>query len=479
LKTLGSGALWAIWLVLVFGALNIYGPALRSYQSADRVTLSDREIAESMTPIQVLGVILRNDADTGRYLSYANAILGRPYAAYYVRPMEQWTQGEEDAVAERPGAWVTPVRPLLPWRDFSVEYPPGMLLAALLPALLTADKNLYHLLFSLEMGVLLTLSVWLTTRTAERYAPGRGRDALIFCILFIGALGIVSLRRYDAVLALALAVAIHALAGRKAATSGLALATGVVVKGVPILLAPVGLAWFAAREAWVELRRAVIAAAALLLCAFGLYLALAGPHAFDVLAYHGGRPVQIESTYGAALMLARLFDPEIAASVFSFGSENIASPWEPALRRIASIAPILGLIGIYVWCWSALKRVEDETARLRILFAAVSAVLVAFMTLGKVFSPQYMLWLLPSGALACSAGSRLSRLLLLCAGLLTQIEYPFGYLLFIGDLDPRLGLLALLRNAALLWWIALALTEAARPERRMAAIGPCATAGSR
>ncbi|WP_374546994.1 glycosyltransferase 87 family protein [Rhodoblastus sp.] len=479
MKPRSRGALWAIWFVLVFGLLNIYGPGLRSYQPAGQAAMTDQEIVETMTPAQILGVILRNDTDTGRYLSYANAILGRPYAAYYVRPMEQWTHAEEADAAGLPSAIVTPDRPLLPWRDFSVEYPPGMLIAALLPALLTADKDVYHLLFSLEMGLLLTLTVWLTVRTAERLAPERGRDALIFSILFIAGVGIVSLRRYDAVLALALAAAIHALAARKPVASGLALAVGIVVKGVPVLLAPIGLAWFAAQKAWAALARAAVGSAVLLAAALGLYLLLAGSHAGDVLAYHGGRPLEIESTYGAVLMLARLFDPDIATGVYSFGSQNIVSPWEPALRQISGVAPILGLIGVYAWCWTGLRRAGDDEARLRILFAATAAVLVVFVVLGKVFSPQYMVWLLPVGTLAAISGSRQNRLLLLAACLLTQLEFPFAFTVFSGDLDPRLGLLVLARNGILGWWAVLTLIEATRPAEQVASIASCAPAPSR
>jgi hypothetical protein len=127
----------------------------------------------------------------------------------------------------------------------------------------------------------------------------------------------------------------------------------------------------------------------------------------------------------------------------------------------------------------ALRRAVDDAERLRVVLAAASAVLVAFIALGKVSSPQYMIWLLPAGALAAAYGSRLNRMLVIFACALTQLEYPFAYFVLAGDLDPRFGLLVLLRDAVLICWAALTLAEASHVPRNVAATIPsCARAPS-
>ncbi|MGO9428913.1 hypothetical protein, partial [Rhodoblastus sp.] len=128
--------LWTIWCLLVFGLFNLYGPSLSSYRTPDDPPeVPGRTVALRLDTLQMLGVLARNDGDTARYFSYANAMLGRPYSSFYVRKMEDWTVA---ASAEEPNAGafaiVTPERPLLPWRDFSMEYPPAMAVFALLPA---------------------------------------------------------------------------------------------------------------------------------------------------------------------------------------------------------------------------------------------------------------------------------------------------------------------------------------------------------
>ena len=453
-----------MWCLVVFGAFNIYGPSLWSYQPASKTEqMTQAELIEHLTPLQFVGILLRNDGDTGRYFSYANAILGRPYGGFYVRPMTAWTESEDENAAQRQTALVHPDRPLLPWRDFSVEYPPGMLIFAVAPALLTREFGVYHLLFSIEMEILLTLAVWLGVKSAERIRPGLGRDVLALSILCAAGLGIIAVRRYDAAVALALSAAFYGLIAARPITSGLTLAVGTIVKGIPVLLAPIGVIWYASQRAWGDLARSLAAAILLMALAGAAYLGLAGSHATDAFLYHGDRPLQIESLYGAALTFARLFDPDIAQRVANFGSDNIASAYEPLLRRIGSFLPLLAVAGVYLWFWRAMRRAADGLARFRVLLAAICAVLVALMALGKVFSPQYLVWLIPLGVMASALSSPLSRIQFFAVCLLTQIEYPFFYTFFSGSLAPRLGLIVLMRDILLLWWGVLLMAEAEAP----------------
>ena len=469
--------LWFLWGLLVFGAFNCYGPPLASYrQAGDPADISAQKIADRMTPLQMLGVLLRNDGDTGRYFSYANAMLGRPYASYYVRPMEGWTKPEPDP-AQSAQAWpiVTPPGPLKPWRDFSMEYPPGMAVLALLPALLTADFHLYHLLFCIEMEVLLTLGVFCGVRAMERAAPGQGRATLLYALACTAALGIIVVRRYDACVSASLGMAMLGLATRRPAVAGFSLALGVICKGAPILMAPLGALYYAAARRWRELIFSLAAAAGLCAAAAIAFLALAGDHWRDALAYHGVRPLQIESTYAALLVFLRDFAPGlVSGSANSYGSDNLVSAYEPLLRPIAEAAPLLATLAIFVWCWRALRASESDLDRLCAVAKAACAIIVAFAALGKVFSPQYLVWLTPVAAMASVQARPLARVILLVALALSQLEYPYFYTFFAGDLPPAFGLLVLWRNVALLLWGGLLLAPRRAPSPVLAplAISP-------
>jgi len=125
-----------------------------------------------------------------------------------------------------------------------------MMLTALAPALVTSDSDMHFRLFALETEAALTLAVWLAASTAERLRPEAGSQALVQAIWLTLALGWVAVRRYDPFVALAVAVAVHALALRRPALGGAALGLAIALKGVPILLAPIFVIHAIARRDW-------------------------------------------------------------------------------------------------------------------------------------------------------------------------------------------------------------------------------------
>jgi hypothetical protein len=448
--------LWALWVLLVFGLFNLNGPALKAYRTGPEEDL--QAVAARLTPLQLFGVLARNDSDTARYFSYANAMLGRPYSTFYVRKLEDWRAEQPDQDRKFPD--VTPERPLRPWRDFSMEYPPGMAIFALLPALATRDFDAYHLLFAFEMELLLTLSVFAAVRAMEGLAPGEGRRVLAYALAVMAATGFIAARRYDACLSASLGLTLFALAAQRPVTAGASLAFGIACKGAPALFAPLGALYYALSRRWREFVLSAAGACAVVLFAGAFYLLLAGEQWRDPFLYHAGRPLQIESTFAALLILARTVDPTfVVGSAYGFGSTNIVSAYEPVLRHVAEVASLAAIAAVWVWAAARLRACGSDRDRLIVVAKGICAVIIAFSALGKVFSPQYLVWLTPVAAIACLEASRAAVIALFIGLILSQIEYPFVYSLFVLSLPPSFGLLTLARNGALLIWAWLLLFE--------------------
>jgi len=226
----------------------------------------------------------------------------------------------------------------------------------------------------------------------------------------------------------ALAILYAATRPRVAATMG-ALATG--VKYWPAIVLPTLLA--PRRD---RMGAATAAAISGLVLALGS-LAVGGWHRlWTPLTYLQGRGLQIESVAATPAMLSWARHPELFSITYaSSKSYEITGPGAAGLLRFSTVLIVVFAVVLAVlWtlAWRAPGLSPDAVVWL--VLASVSG----FIVTGKVFSPQYMLWLLPGAAagLAVMRSNESRRRLLIWAVALlgltvaTQVVFPLRY----GDL---------------------------------------------
>jgi uncharacterized membrane protein len=247
--------------------------------------------------------------------------------------------------------------------------------------------------------------------------------------------------------------ALAAAARGGGARAGLWLGLGAAAKGVPLLIGPVLLAWL-----WIErgpraAARFVAAGAATVGGLLALGLAWGGPGLFEAFAYHEARPVQIESTAGALLSLGAWIHPGLVTVVHSFSSRNLRGPLVPIMGSATSLLSLSLVVVAIVVGVRRLRAAPDARARLAVAAESCVAILAAYVALGKVFCPQYVIWLLPFALLAARAPGRSERRLRLGLVILaaTQLIYPMAYGA-VKALAPWATGLVLARNLAILVW---------------------------
>ena len=286
----------------------------------------------------------------------------------------------------------------VPYLDFRPEYPPLALPIFAVPALGEGEEG-YRRIFEALMAACGALAVGLVALTlaALRVAPQRLAAAVAGVALAPLLLGNVILSRFDLWPALLVAAALASVtAGRLRLGSGL-LGLGAAAKLYPAVLVPlVALAAWrrrGRREALVCLAIAAGAAAACWLP----FLLVAPDGVIASLGRQLGRPLQVESL-GAALLVAldHLGGPAVEMEA-SHGSQNVAGDTAAAV----GVAMTLVQGAVLVWLWVRFARGPADAERL-LRYAA--AALLAFVALGKVLSPQFLIWLIPVVALV--AGRR-------------------------------------------------------------------------
>jgi hypothetical protein len=168
-----------------------------------------------------------------------------------------------------------------------------------------------------------------------------------------------------------------------------------------------------------------------------------------VLGYHSGRGIHLESVWGSWLNLNRVAGGP-AELVFEFGAFHIVGPdaelmlrWTTAL----SIAIVVASTLIAVVRW----RRRPRRAQME-LPLAVTATLALLLGTGRVFSPQFIVWLLATAAVLFSVRPRVALWagpLLLAIVVMTAVGYPLAFdLLREGERWP--ALLLVYRNAAVI-----------------------------
>lgn len=479
---LRRAAWWAAWVTLTFGLFN----ACLSHREARAV---GRELASGRVPlspgvlVQAVRAAFVDDSDINRYHAYANAILGRPYQAFFIQPIAVWRQSErprvagadpQDPVLSPP---VVPLRPLAPYRDFSTEHLPVLFAFALPVALATDDIDAFRTTFSMMMALLLTLALVVAERIGRRLVPERSGAIVPWAVGFALAAGIILVRRYDAVVSLGLCLLAWGAVTRRPVAAGLGAGLAVAAKGVPIIVVPAVLVfWLADRRP----RHAVVAlsAAGLLGLAFAIpAVVAAGASVLDLVRYHAGRPLQVESTWGAILVASRAFDPASAVLDMTFSSLNVAATWDTALRIAAVVLPFAWLAAVCGWLWTMLGRTHDDRARGLALVAAMCVTMVGWMVFGKVFSPQYLTWIVPLAIVASVAAGRGACWHLLVVLATSQAIFPFLFAIGAADAGrPWFGVVVLARNALLLAWAVNLLRQrgAAGPASRVTHLRPSA-----
>ena len=152
------------------------------------------------------------------------------------------------------------------------------------------------------------------------------------------------------------------------------------------------------------------------------WFAVGGSHVLDSVRYHTDRGLEPGSIYAGSLRLLAAVTGTPVSSYQANLSENLASPWSATVARLTFPVQALALL-IVTW-----KTWKD---RGRDLLRWAAAAVVAFGVLGKVLSPQYLVWFLPFLAALGGPTGRRARRIFLGAAIASSIVYPWGYLAFI------------------------------------------------
>ena len=319
------------------------------------------------------------------------------------------------------------------YHTFPIEYPPLTLVIFSLPLLV--PQLPYAIKFAVEMAVVAALIYWLLLK----FGP-RGSHAVFAIYLLIGAVG-TAFSRFDLVPAGLTLLSLILVERKHWMLAYITLAIGVLVKVYPALLFPVVFIAeqldnpsFYYPQASVNIRDFPLHLWRLLrsircwkfknfLVGLGVMAAITGLFGWwdfknavlGSVASFIFRSFQAESTGSVIEWVLSLFGLPIFW-IRELNSLNLIAQSTVTISRGLSIIMITGYIAVLIMLWQK---------RLDVVQASIATLLVLIST-SKVFSPQYLIWLIP---LLAYAGASQGKWRPFWGGisLLTLLIFPVYY----------------------------------------------------
>jgi uncharacterized membrane protein len=342
----------------------------------------------------------------------------------------------------------------LPYLDFGFEYPP----LAALPLWLAGVFGTAEPTYAVTFAVLMCGCAVLGQQLAARLAGGAREGVVVAWLLALAPVVIgASVRTHFDALPVALALGgLLALARERPEIGFALLGLGTMTKLFPGLLAVIAFVWLLSRG---EGRAALRGGAIFVAIVLAISLPFAGSGYVESFTFHLDRPVQIEST--PATILFALGGSEVTGTNLRpdrFKSNGLDGGHADAVALVFALLLAAALAAIV-----ALGARGGDARRLVLCgFAA----LLAFVSLGKVFSPQYVIWLAPFAALAWVWGKRAVAVLVGAAIVLTHVEFPSRYFDLINE-QPGVIWIVAVRNVLLLAALGMLVAGLARPSARL------------
>ena len=330
----------------------------------------------------------------------------------------------------------------LPYRDFGFEYPPLALLAIALPHALGGSFETW---FAIEMALF-----GLVCQELLRALAGP-RAAWLWALapLAVGA----QIRTHFDLAAVAVLLGALLAFVRERPRAGFALlAVGGLVKLFPLLLVPVAGAWLWGRGQTRQLREGLAWCVGVLVVGTAPFWLLGGFG--DMFRFHLDRPVQIESTPATALFaLGGSYVTGTAQHPDGFKSNGLDGGHADLVLALSTVALVAVVVMAIV--------LAARAASARQLLLCCYLALLAFVGLGKVLSPQYMIWLAPFVVLALVGRELPIAGWTITAIVLTQTWFPGRYFDLV-DADSDIVTVVALRNFCLIMAVAATATAIAQ-----------------
>jgi uncharacterized membrane protein len=311
----------------------------------------------------------------------------------------------------------------LPYRDFSLEYPPFALVFFVLPKLFSSTWQMFAVYFQIEVVIFDIIGLWLIYLIARREAKAPWKLLSVYTIAIL-AIGPITGQQYDIFPAVLTLLALYFFWRDKTALAWIFLALGTTTKIYPAAIAPIFLVYYLRNRDYHKIRTGIISFAAVSLLILLPFLITGPANLLSLYNYHAERGVQLESSYASFLEMADKLGLIHVSTQFTFGSWNLTGRAANFLAAASTPLLLILLLGLY---WLVYRRAD--TGKIDIGSLGICSLLAIVITLitSKILSPQYLIWLIPLLPLVTGRVRFWIWGIFAAVGVLTYYLFPIAY----------------------------------------------------
>lgn len=280
-----------------------------------------------------------------------------------------------------------------------IEYPPLALAFLAIPRLFSSTPFGYEIGFVIMTVVFFLIGLVVIGKLAKRYNQSQHQAMLVYTVLMLLMLEFV-LDRYDIFPAIITLLSFYCLVTKRYAWAFLLLSIATMTKLYPAVLFPIYLIPFILNRDWTNAVKGTgVFVIVALLVALPIFLS-GSDMITNFIEYHMDRPLHVESTAASFIALAAMLGLTSVWTTFSYGSDNLMGAWPDAVAPYLTPLMLISLFfvyGMYAYMLVRLRRErrDNENNRMIMLSGAVLLSLLLFIMVGKVFSAQYLIWVIP------------------------------------------------------------------------------------
>jgi hypothetical protein len=320
----------------------------------------------------------------------------------------------------------------LPYRDFLVEYPPLALLPILIPQglnFITTNSFEGYKFFFYVQNILLVWAIGklvLKISTIQQL-PKTNVQIILAYGLLVATNSPFVLYRFDVFCAWLTVWATWLMLTDRPLFSGAVLGLGIAAKLYPGLLVPIFAIYCLSQKKPTRAIQLGVGCAIVLLLLILLLSPLGVNNLFSFLTYHQLRGLQAETLASGLLILANKLGWVSLEMLDNYGALHLDSPAAKVVLQVLPFVVVLGLLGTLS---SYLNRIKNQLSAHRSLSSRqltiyVLAILMVFIAANKVFSPQYLIWLLPFVSLLPTRQIGLFSVISILSFLIYPVFYGF------------------------------------------------------